>query len=457
MINKLRPYQQDIAKAVLQSIFNRQGQTFSVEIARQGGKNELSSQLELLLLTLFMFEPKNLVKCAPTFKPQLNISMMRLKDRLNEAGFGDIYQTEGGYIIRLNQARAVFLSAEPSANVVGNTAHLLLEVDEAQDVNREKYSKEFKPMGATTNVTTVLYGTTWDNSSLLEEIKRQNIEKEHQDGLKRHFRYDWEEVAAHNPAYLAYALSEKDRLGENHPLFLTQYRLLPVSGGGGMFSNAQLGLLKGSHPCQLYPENGKVYVAGLDLAGEDVQSAADLPTAVNLRRDSSVLTIAELDYTFAKAPFNLPQVRLVCHYSWQGARHALLYEKLVELLGKVWKCRKVAVDATGLGQPVASFLRESLGSRILSFVFQPSSKSRLGFNLLSAVNSGRLKMYAANGSAEYALFWQEMELARADYRQSQQMNFYVETTRGHDDYLMSLALCLEAAEAYHPRSAKGSS
>ncbi|MBA2084736.1 hypothetical protein DMTZ50_0541 [Dehalococcoides mccartyi] len=393
MINKLRPYQQDVARAVLRSIFNQQGQTFSVEIARQGGKNELSFQLELLLLTLYMFEPKNLVKCAPTFKPQLNISMMRLKDRLNEAGFTDIYHTEGGYIIRLNQARAVFLSAEPSASVVGNTAHLLLEVDEAQDVNKEKYSKEFKPMGATTNVTTVLYGTTWDSFSLLEEIKEQNIEKEQKDGLKRHFRYDWEAVAAHNPTYLAYALSEKERLGKNHPLFLAQYRLLPVSGGGGMFSNEQLDLLKGNHPCQVYPEKGKVYVAGLDLAGEDSQTGGISPTTVNLRRDSSVLTIAQLDYTFAKAPYNLPQVRLVCHYSWQGTRHALLYEKLVELLGKVWKCRKVAVDATGLGQPVASFLRESLGSRILPVPFQPA---RAEINLLfpypfafSAISGGR--------------------------------------------------------------------
>jgi hypothetical protein len=39
--------------------------------------------------------------------------------------------------------------------VVGNTAHLLLEVDEAQDVGKDKYTKEFKPMGATTNVTTL--------------------------------------------------------------------------------------------------------------------------------------------------------------------------------------------------------------------------------------------------------------------------------------------------------------
>jgi len=143
-------------------------------MARQGGKNELSAQLELLLLTLYMAEPQNLVKCSPTFKLQTVISMMRLKDRLNDAGFTGIWVTELGYIIRLGNARAVFLSAEETANVVGNTAHILLEIDEAQDVSKDKYTKDFKPMGATTNVTTVLYGTTWDDTTLLEEVKQTN-------------------------------------------------------------------------------------------------------------------------------------------------------------------------------------------------------------------------------------------------------------------------------------------
>jgi len=142
-----------VALAILDSAFGGKGLTFSVEIARQGGKNELSAQLELLLLTLNMARPRNLVKCAPTFKPQTVISIMRLKDRLNDAGFGGIWMTEMGYIVRLGNARAIFLSADKSANVVGNTAHVLLEIDESQDVSQEKYTKEFKPMGATTNVT----------------------------------------------------------------------------------------------------------------------------------------------------------------------------------------------------------------------------------------------------------------------------------------------------------------
>ena len=142
-LNKLRPYQREVASAVLDSVFKRKGLTFSVEMARQGGKNELSAQLELLLLTLYMSHPKNLIKCAPTFKPQTIISMMRLRDRLNDAGFGGIWLPEMGYIIRLGSARAIFLSADESANVVGNTANILLEIDEAQDVSKEKYTKVF--------------------------------------------------------------------------------------------------------------------------------------------------------------------------------------------------------------------------------------------------------------------------------------------------------------------------
>jgi hypothetical protein len=85
-----------VALAVLDSVFLRKGLTFSVEIARQGGKDELSAQLELLLLTLHMAESKNLVKCSPTFKPQTIISMTRLKDRLNDAGFNSIWVVEIG-------------------------------------------------------------------------------------------------------------------------------------------------------------------------------------------------------------------------------------------------------------------------------------------------------------------------------------------------------------------------
>ena len=89
------------------------------------------------------------------------------------------------------------------------------------------------------------------------------------------------------------------------------------------------------------------------------------------------------------------------------------------------------------------------------FTFTAQSKSRLGFELLAAVNSGRLKMYAGDGSPEYQEFWCEIEKAKSQYRPNQTMNFFVDPSRGHDDFLMSLALVMEAANGYEPREAKG--
>jgi hypothetical protein len=128
----------------------------------------------------------------------------------------------------------------------------------------------------------------------------------------------------------------------------------------------------------------------------------------------------------------------------------------VDILKNVWHCRRVVVDATGVGQPVASFLKQALGPVVIPFVFTQPSKSELGFNLLAAVNSGRLKMYRADASPEYQEFWQEMERAKSHYRPSQTMNFYVDPIQGHDDFLMSLALVVEAANQYKPREARGS-
>jgi hypothetical protein len=452
----LRPYQREAAFAILDSVFARKGLTFSVEIARQGGKNELSAQLELLLLTLFMTEPWNLIKCSPTFKPQTVISMMRLKDRLNDAGFAGIWSSELGYIIRLGNARAIFLSADESANVVGNTAHLLLEIDESQDVSKEKYTRDFRPMGATTNVTTVHYGTTWDDSTLLEEVKQSNLEQEKQDGIRRHFRYDWQEVAKHNPDYLAYVENERRRLGEDHPLFQTQYCLQPVRGGSGFLSAQQRAQLQGAHARRHTPESGKVYVAGIDLAGEAENIQSVLLNAARPHQDATVLTIAELDFSAASAFQKQPSVKVVEQYWWTGTPHAEIHARLVDVLKNVWNCKRIVADATGMGQPVVSFLRQALGSRVVPFTFTAQSKSKLGFDLLAAVNSGRLKMYTPDGSAECQEFWAEIDRAKSQYRLNQTMNFFVDPSRGHDDFLMSLALVMEASNTYQSREAKGS-
>lgn len=451
MLPQLRPYQIEILNAVLRSVQARAGLTFSVEVSRQGGKNEMSAQLELLLLVLHMLKGGDAIKASPTFRPQALISLARLRDRLEQSGFQGVWKQDHGYAIRLGRARQVFLSADSTASVVGHTAGILLEIDEAQDVPSDRYSKDFRPMASSTNSTTVLYGTPWDDLSLLEQIKQVNLEAEVRDGVRRHFRFDWEHIAKYVPEYGEYVRSERERLGEDHPLFRTQYRLLPLGRAGRLFTPAQLVQLRGDHQRQRFPAGG-IHVAGLDLAGADEDS--DEPLAVVRPRDSTVLTLARV--TWGSDPIGriAPSIQVLDHFADVGTRHSALFQTLLDIIRNVWKCKAVVVDATGIGAGVASFLKSALRSVVEPFTFTASSKSELAFGLLAAVNAGRLKMYA--GADENAgEFWKQMELARSAIRPNLAMNFYVDPREGHDDYLMSLALAVHGAQGATPRQATG--
>ena len=45
-------------------------------------------------------------------------------------------------------------------------------------------------------------------------------------------------------------------------------------------------------------------------------------------------------------------------------------------------------------------------------------------------------------------------MAESQYRSNQTMNFCVDPAKGHDDFLMSLALVMEAANNYEPQRSK---
>jgi hypothetical protein len=453
---RLRPYQCEAGRAVLTSVMGGHGRSITIEIARQGGKNELSAQIELFLLARSVASDVDGIKCAPTFRPQLRLSMRRLWLRLSQSGI-EPGSKMGENTVSIGRARMLFLSAEPHANVVGHTAGLLLEVDEAQDVDQEKFDREFRPMAATTNATTVFYGTAWDDSTLLERMKQVNLEAERRDGVRRHFEYDWQTVAAHNADYAAYVETERQRLGATHPVFLTQYCLKTIAGGGRLLTASQRAQLEGRHDRLAQPVAGEQYVAGLDLAGgDDGVRDGDAVRVAAGRRDATVLTVGRLSYPDAASLVTEPRVEIVEHLAWTGEPHETLLPRLIDLLRDVWRVHRVAVDATGLGETAARLIASALGtSRVEAVKFTAESKSSLGFGLLASVNGGRLKCYRGDGSAEHREFWYQAERAKAAFRANQTMNFFVDPPEGHDDYVMSAALLVQASRGLHRRAATG--
>jgi hypothetical protein len=449
----LRPYQLEVARAIVAAVRSRDGRTISVQIARQGGKNELAARVEAGLL--LQPDSGDTIKVAPSLRPQGYISLDRLWSRLLEARLVPPAVRDRNSIA-IGSNRLLLLSAGPGANVVGHTAGALMEVDEAQDVDSEAFSRDFRPMSASRATATAFYGTPWTETSLLEEMKQRHLELERRDGIKRHFQFDWQVVAAANPDYGHFAVLERERLGEAHPVWRTQYCLETVPGAGHLFSPQQQALMLGRHQrlhARTRAVESALLVAGLDVAGE-----AFVP---GHGQDETVLTILRVQHGGEAAPGDIaqPTLDILEHLVWRGASHDLILSEVSQLLARTWKPAVLGIDVTGVGEGLAAGLQaRSLAgahrTRVLRHRLSEQTKSRLGFGLLAAAG-GRMRCYASDGSREYRDFWFQVERAKAVYKPNHLMGFSVNPADGHDDYLTSLALAVEAAEGAQPRIARG--
>jgi len=320
----LYSYQRAAAQAIVNSVANRDGNTFVLIFSRQSGKDEILSLIILFLMLRFQFWGWGIdIVCAqPTFKPQTINAMERLMKRGHNLGKN--LKRTAGYIMRIDQARCSYFSAEPSASQVGATADRLLVMNEAQDIDPAIYDKRFSPMAASGNATRVFSGTSWTSSTLLSREKRAALEAEKQDGIQRVFLVDADQVGRINPYYKKHVAAEIVKLGRNHPFIRTQFFCEEIDAQSGMFNAARLALMQGDQTGQSSAVDGQIYAFLLDVAGQDesrMNASEDAPLN-NPGRDSVSLTIATIDLT-SLATLQAPTFRfdVMTRRTWQLFRH----------------------------------------------------------------------------------------------------------------------------------------
>ncbi len=454
----LRDYQAEAALAILDSVRRGLGLSFVVMFPRQSGKNELQAQLEAYLLLLLSQTDAEMVKVSPTWKPQAQNAMRRLERTLSANLLTrDLWTKELGYIYRIGRARIFFFSGNPEANIVGATASTLLEVDEAQDVLPEKFDKDIAPMAAATNATRVFFGTAWTSDTLLARELRGARQAEAEDGLRRAFVLTADEVGKVLPSYRAFVQDQVARLGRSHPMVRTQFFSEEIEAGGGLFPPERRRLIQGEHPPLDGPQEGEAYAFLIDVGGEDAASASLADDGLqNPARDLTALTIAAVGLAGLEDPLlRKPAYRVVCRRQWQGTLHSQLYGQMMTLI-ETWQPQQVVVDATGVGAGLASFLSAALPGRVTPFVFTPASKSKLGWDFLGVIETGRFKDYCPDGAdAEalrlQALFMRQAAACERMVRSGPQHHLAWGVPNGrreadgsdwlHDDLLVSAALC----------------
>jgi len=456
---RLRQYQQAVARAVLEAVFNERGLSFVVMFPRQSGKNELQAQLEAYLLACLHLHDAQIIKISPTYRPQA-INAMRRLERVLEQNLifrATGWKKEGSTTYRVGRARIDFLSGAPESNIVGATASTLLEVDEAQDVLPSKYDKDIAPMAASTNATRVFWGTAWTSNTLLAREMRSSLAAEQLDGVRRVWRLTADEVAAEVPAYRAFVDDQVARLGRNHPLVKTQFFSEEIDGQGGMFPPERRALMQGEHGARSAPAAGCIYAVLLDVAGEDEAGGVggEDAAAGSTKRDATALTVVEVDLsTLADPIIHAPRYRVVDRHLWVGMKQSALYAQ-VRGLADHWRARYLAVDATGVGAGLASFLASVYQEKVISFVFSGASKSALAWDYLSVVESGRYKDHQAGSGSEtvnslQARFWRELESCQMEVMPGPERRVKWGVPNGmkgadgefiHDDLVLSAALC----------------
>ncbi len=398
---KLRRYQEAVARAVVHSVLHHQGMHFVVIFPRQSGKNELQAQLQAYLLTLMSGERGEMVQVSPTWRPQTENAMHRLETVLSGNRIvKDRWEKHFGHVYQVGSARLVFLSGSPTSNIVGATASLLLSIDEAQDIQIDKYDKDIAPMAASTNATCIFWGTAWTSNTLLAREEKAAKQLQEQDGIRRVWRLTCDQIAAEVPPYGKFVAEQVSKLGRHHPMVRTQYYSEDIDAQGGLFPPERLALLYGIHPPQIKPEPGQVYVMSLDVAGEDEEGSLGLNRLSTVRnghspaRDATALTIARVNFAALNDPgILLPSYEIVYRQQWVGIKHTDIYGQILSLTA-TWDIKYLVCDATGVGAGLTAFLTRSLGSRVIPFLFNSRTKSDLGWSFLSLVDSGRLKTYS---------------------------------------------------------------
>ena len=468
----LYKYQITWAQHIMDVVASHQNKTIVVKMPRQSGKNEASAQLEVAILARFGVKGGEIVKVAPTFKPQIVNSKLRLDlrsrqamDRLPELQF----RATMGYMLRCRNAGISFLSADPKASVVGATASLLLEVDEAQDVQPAIYDKNFAPMRSSTAAPVVAYGTTWSDDTLLQLLENDVLEGRTPGQV---FTVTVDAVAAENPAYGDYVTAETARLGRQHPLIKTQYYMEVLANRGRIFNKTQLQSMLGDHLSQTGRTTQTQIVAGLDFAGADENAGELISITTGSKRDSVALTIGAVTWNRVVVGVIEPSVRILARYEWTNLHPLSLNSVLYTLLAQTWKISRIHCDATGIGATGTSLLAKQLdpagSGRVVARIFDGSwnTQTELASYYIAAVNAGRLLDYKPTGFDPIAIAgqpepdrndpdhhaWWQRGHARLEARPSQRFRAYVPQTEGHDDLLISEMLMVEAAHHLLPQT-----
>ncbi len=381
--------QLEIVNRVERAVADRNGDVIAVLMARQTGKNETEAFLEARVLSAWRGVPGSTwVRAAPTAKPQLVNSKRRLEKHLKaDPLVRGRWTPREGYIYEAGHAEIQFLSAGPTANVVGATASIALSADEAHKIDAGKFEEDFGPFTASTNAPSVLWGVAADKLDMLHEYR------EKAEGTDRLLIYPASVWCELSKAYAGHYEARVRDLGADHPIVLTQYDMIPVESRGSYLKEShRASLFSGTHPRLEAPRDGYHYAIVIDIGGESEHELdSDEVRELEPERDSTFALVLEWDPTQKVGPDNKIDVRVVNGSWWTGKHHEAATPDIKRLVAH-WHAVGGIIDARGVGEPTAGAVNRE-HPVMEPYKATAPEVSEDCYALLAWLNAGRVRMW----------------------------------------------------------------
>jgi hypothetical protein len=391
--------QLEIINRIERAIADREGEVIAVLMARQTGKNETEAFLETRALSAWRGVPGSTwVRAAPTARPQLVNSKRRLEKHLKaDPLVRGRWLPREGYIYEAGHAEIQFLSAGPTANVVGATASIALSADEAHKIDAGKFNEDFGPFTASTNAPGILWGVAADKLDMLHEYREKG------EGTDRVLVYPADVWCELSKAYAGHYESKVRDLGADHPIVLTQYRMIPVESRGSYLNEAQrASLFSGRHPRLEGPRDGFHYALVVDIGGESEHEIDDDEArALEPERDSTFALVLEWDPAQTVGPDNKIDVRVVNGYWWTGKHHEAATPDVKRVVAH-WRAVGGVIDARGVGEATAGAVNRE-HPVIEPYKATAPEVSEDCYSLLAWLNAGRVKMWTGDPTEDEIL------------------------------------------------------
>lgn len=443
-INHLYPPELEAINLVEHHIAQQTGKTITIRSARQTMKNECSAMICTRMLHIFQYRGGTYIRTAPTWKPQIINSMKRVEGFLRIDPVLDNYRPRHGYMFEYHNADITFLSTDKHANVVGATASIALDIDEAHKVDKGKFEEDFGPMTAFHNVPIIMWGVAADKQDLLYEYVQHNLEH-NPDCVLQYPASIWCELL---PQYAKHYEERVAKLGADHPVILTQYDLVDVDSIGGYFTKAQqTSLLSGDHEQYSAPKDGRSYVITIDIGGEAEEEESNPLVKAEGARDSTVALIWEIDHKDEVNGYLM--CRLVDVHWWTGKSlgdepSGLPGQQTILLkLLQTWQPHYTVVDGRGVGEQIANYLDTNWGVEV--YKASALSVSDDCYGLKAMINNDRVKVHLDDQSPEYAELVRQIKHTAYEIKSHDQMRITKPHGKGHIDMVKAMTYLYQAA------------